>query len=300
MIGPSETDVIEREPPDELPAPPEFAKDEIAYGFRPGKGRGMHSRTPLVAGNWKMYTRPRQGTVLAQKVAELVDAVAERVDVVVAPPFTGLYPVSIAIELDHLPIELASQNVYYEDEGAFTGEVAPGMLTDMAVNYVIVGHSERRMYFGETDAGVNKKVKAVFEHGMTPIMCVGESLAQKDAGETDAHIASQVRAGAEGLLPEHAARLVVAYEPIWAIGTGRTAVPEEANDVSRMIRATIGAMFGPSAASTLRVLYGGSVKAENAGLFFGEPDIDGALVGGAALDAESFSKIVHAAAASAQ
>jgi triosephosphate isomerase len=283
----------------EMPAPPELAKDEIVYGFRPGKGRGMNSRQPLVAGNWKMYTGPRKGTLLAQKVAELVEEIASRVDVVVAPPFTGLYPVSIAIELDRLPIELAAQDVYYEDEGAFTGEIAPGMLTDMAVKYVIIGHSERRMYFGETDASVNKKVKAVFEHGMTPIMCVGESLAQKDAGETDAHIASQVREGAQGLLPEHAAKLVIAYEPIWAIGTGRTAVPEEANDVSRMIRATVGAMFDPPAAASVRVLYGGSVKAENASLFFAEPDIDGALVGGAALDAESFSKIAHAAASAA-
>jgi triosephosphate isomerase len=300
MIGQPNRDSGGVEPPDELPAPPELAKDEIAYGFRPGKGRGMHSRTPLVAGNWKMYTGPRQGTLLAQKVAELVDDVADRVDVVVAPPFTGLYPVSIAIELDHLPIALAAQNVYWEDEGAFTGEVAPGMLTDMAVKYVIIGHSERRMYFGETDEGVNRKVKAVFAHGMTPIMCVGESLAQKDAGETDTHIAAQVRAGAAGLPPEQAGQLVIAYEPIWAIGTGRTAVPEEANDVSRMIRATVGAMAGPPAASTLRVLYGGSVKAENAALFFAEPDIDGALVGGAALDADSFSRIVHAAAAAAR
>jgi triosephosphate isomerase len=281
---------------DEFPAPPELAKDEIVYGYRPGKERLMTERRPMVAGNWKMYTRPRQGTVLAQDVAELVEGVARDVEVVVAPPFTGLYPVSIAIELDKLPIALGAQDMYWEDEGAFTGEVAAGMLTDMAVKYVIVGHSERRMYFGETNADVNKKVKAAFEHGITPIMCCGESLSQKDAGETEGFVASQVREGAEGLLPEHAAQLVIAYEPIWAIGTGRTAVPEDANDVSRLIRATVGAVFGPPAAISTRVLYGGSVKPENARLFFTEPDIDGALVGGASLEARSFADIALAAA----
>jgi triosephosphate isomerase len=281
---------------EDLPKPPELAKDEIVYGYRPGKERPMSDRRPVVAGNWKMYTKPRQGTVLAQDVAELVDGSARDVEVVVAPPFTGLYPVSIAIELDKLSIALGAQDVYWEDEGAFTGEVATGMLTDMAVKYVIIGHSERRMYFGETDADVNKKVKAVFEAGMTPILCCGESLAQKDAGETEAFVTSQVRAGAEGLLPEHAAALIVAYEPIWAIGTGRTAVPEDANDVARLIRATVGAAFGPPAAMTMRVLYGGSVKPENAAMFFSEPDIDGALVGGASLDAHSFAGIVDAAA----
>ncbi len=284
-----------QEPNDEL-GPPELAPDEIVYGYKPGRERDMNVRRPMVAGNWKMYTQPRQGTLLAQDVAEYSEKYTDDVEVVVAPPFTGLYPVSIAIELDKLPIALAAQNVYWEDEGAFTGEIAPPMLTNMAVKYVIVGHSERRQYFGETDETVNKKLKAVFAHGMTPIMCVGESLEQKDAGQTESFVTSQVRNGAQGLTPEAAAKLVIAYEPIWAIGTGRTAVPEDANDVSRTIRATIGAMYGPENAATLRVLYGGSVKPENAAMFFSEPDIDGALVGGASLDATSFTDIVRAAA----
>jgi triosephosphate isomerase (TIM) len=283
----------------ELPAPPELAKDEIAFGFRPGKDRHMNERRPMVAGNWKMYTRsrrgPGQGTILVQETDQLIESVWDEVEVVFAPPFTGLYPLSTLIELDGPHIKLGAQDVYWEDEGAFTGEVSPVMLADLGVDYVIVGHSERREFFGETDETVNKKVKAVFTHGMTPILCCGEDLDQHEAGETEAFVASQVRNGSAGLTSEQAAALVVAYEPIWAIGTGRTAVPEDANDVSRTIRATIGALFGPPAAMSMRVLYGGSVKPENAAMFFSEPDIDGALVGGAALNAASFADIVRAA-----
>jgi triosephosphate isomerase len=217
------------------------------------------------------------------------------VEVAVCPPFTGLKAVSTIIEIDRLSLSLGAQNVYWEREGAFTGEVSPRMLAELRCQYVIVGHSERREHFGETDEMVNRKVRAVFAEGMTPILCVGESLVTREELQTEQFVRTQVMAGAAGLSGEEAARLVVAYEPIWAIGSGRTPTPEAANDVARSIRATIGAMYGPPAAMTMRVLYGGSVKPENARMFFAEPDIDGALVGGASLDADSFAEIVMAA-----
>jgi triosephosphate isomerase len=254
-------------------------------------------RIPFVAGNWKMYTNPRSGVVLVQALEDRIEDV-EGVQIAVAPPATGLYPVSIVIENDDTAIQLAAQDCFWENEGAFTGEISPTMLANMAVAWVILGHSERRQYFGETDESVNKKVHAVLAAGMKPIVCVGESLAQREAGETDDVVRAQVKAGCAGLTAEQAAELVVAYEPVWAIGTGRTPTPEEANDVARAIRATIGALYGPPAAMGMRVQYGGSVKPENARLFFSEPDIDGALVGGAALDADSFAAIIKAAAAS--
>ncbi len=253
------------------------------------------ARVPMVAGNWKMYKTAGEAVVLVQDTAEVVDDVWDEVEVVVAPPFTDLKSVSTVIELDKLTMGLGAQDVFYEEEGAYTGAVAPRMLADLRVDYVIVGHSERREYFGDTDETVNRKVKAVLAHRMTPIMCCGESLPVYEAGETEAFVRGQVAAGLAGLSAEEAMRLVVAYEPIWAIGTGRTPTPEGANDVCRMIRATVGAMYGPPAAMQMRVLYGGSVKPENARMFFGEPDIDGALVGGASLKADSFSDIVHAA-----
>ena len=252
-------------------------------------------RRMLVAGNWKMHTTSGEGAVLIQDIAQLVSAAWDEVDVAVCPPFTGLKAASTVIELDRLSMSLGAQDVHWEAEGAFTGAIAPRMLAELRCDYVIVGHSERREYFGETDETVNKKVHAVFEAGMVPIMCVGESLVVREALETENFVRAQVRAGAHGLTAEQAARLVVAYEPIWAIGTGRTPTPEAANDVCRSIRATIGAMYGPPAAMAVRVLYGGSVKAENARMFFTEHDIDGGLVGGAALDARSFAGIVEAA-----
>jgi triosephosphate isomerase len=253
------------------------------------------ARVPMVAGNWKMYKTAGEAVVLVQDTAEVVDDVWDEVEVIVAPPFTDLKSVSTVIELDKLTMGLGAQDVFYEEEGAYTGAVAPRMLADLRVDYVIVGHSERREYFGDTDETVNRKVKAVLAHRMTPIMCCGESLPVYETGETEAFVRGQVTAGLAGLSAEEAMRLVVAYEPIWAIGTGRTPTPEGANDVCRMIRATVGAMYGPPAAMQMRVLYGGSVKPENARMFFGEPDIDGALVGGASLKADSFSDIVHAA-----
>lgn len=249
----------------------------------------------LVAGNWKMYTTSSDGVVLVQDIADELSDFDGDVEVVVGPPFTGLKAVSTVIELDHLGMGLAAQDCHWEVEGAFTGAIAPHMLTELRVDYVIVGHSERREFFGETNETVNKKVKAVFEAGMVPIICVGETLATREALETDAFVRAQVVEGAAGITPEQAGCLVIAYEPIWAIGTGRMPTPEAANDVARMIRATVGAMYGPPAAMTVRVLYGGSVKPENAKMFFAEPDVDGGLVGGAALKAGSFADIVRAA-----
>jgi len=253
-------------------------------------------RTPMIAGNWKMYKTSGEGAILTQDLEERVSPYWDRVDVVVCPPFTGLKAVSTVIELDHLQVGLSAQNVHWEAEGAFTGEVAPRMLKELRCNYCIVGHSERREMFGDTNETVNKKVHALFSAGITPIMCCGESLETRDAGETDAFVREQVRAGMEGLSAEQAAEIVIAYEPIWAIGTGRTPTPESANDVCRSIRATVGALFGQPAAIRVRILYGGSAKPENIGLFMPEPDIDGALIGGASLDAASFAAMVKVAA----
>lgn len=255
----------------------------------------MSERMPMVAGNWKMYKTAGEGAILVQNIEERVAGIWDRVELVVCPPFTALKSVSTVIELDRLQIGLGAQNVHWESEGAFTGEVSPRMLADLRCDYVIVGHSERREFFGETDETVNRRVHAIFDAGMVPIMCVGESLATREAGDTEAYVRSQVRGGLEGVSADQAERLVIAYEPIWAIGTGRTPTPEMANDVARSIRATVGALYGPDAATNVRVLYGGSVKPENARMFLGEPDIDGALVGGAALEAASFAEIAQAA-----
>lgn len=254
------------------------------------------SRTPMIAGNWKMYKTSGEGAILVQDLEERVSPYWDRVDVVVCPPFTALKSVSTVIELDRLTVGLAAQNVHWEPEGAYTGEVSTRMLAELRCDHCIVGHSERREMFGETDETVNKKVLALFEAGITPIMCCGESLETRDAGETDSFVREQVRAGLAGVTAEQAASLVIAYEPIWAIGTGRTPTPEAANDVCRSIRATVGALFGQPAALQVRVLYGGSAKPENISLFLPEPDIDGALVGGASLDADSFARMVAAAA----
>jgi triosephosphate isomerase len=252
-------------------------------------------RRMMIAGNWKMYTTSGEGAVLVQDLARELYDVTGTVDVVVCPPFTGLRAVSTVIELDNLSIGLGAQDMHWVAEGAYTGAIAPRMLTELRCGYVIIGHSERREFFGETDETVNRKVHAAFAAGMTPIMCCGETLVTREALQTDAFVRAQVMAGAVGLTDEQAVRLIIAYEPIWAIGTGRTPTPEAANDVARGIRATVGAMYGPPAAMTIRVLYGGSVKPENAKMFFAEPDIDGALVGGAALKADSFAGIVRAA-----
>ncbi len=254
-------------------------------------------RTPMIAGNWKMFKTSGEGAILVQNVAQHVERYWDTVDVVVCPPFTALKSVSTAIEMDGYHIGLAAQNVHWETEGAFTGEVAPRMLKELRCEYCIVGHSERRQYFGETNETVNKKVHALFAEDINPIVCVGESLETRDAGQTDSFVREQVKEGLAGLTPDQAARAVIAYEPIWAIGTGHTPTPEGADDVCRGIRATVGALFGQPVAMRIRILYGGSAKPENIGQFMPEPNIDGALIGGAALDADSFASMVQTAAA---
>jgi triosephosphate isomerase len=262
--------------------------------------RVVVGRRPMIAGNWKMHKTAGEGAILIQDLDERIEPYWTAVEVVVCPPFTALKSVSTVIELDRLSLGLAAQNVHWESEGAYTGEVSTRMLADLRCDYCIVGHSERREMFGETDETVNRKVHALFAAGVTPIVCVGESLETRDAGDTDRYVRDQVMRGLAGVDPEKAGDLVIAYEPIWAIGSGRTPTPESANDVCRAIRATLGAMFGQPAAIRCRILYGGSAKPENLGLFMPEPDIDGALIGGAALDAASFADMVRTASSYAE
>jgi triosephosphate isomerase len=228
-----------------------------------------------------------------QKLSYLLDKDdAERVEVVICPPFTSLRSVQTLIDSDRLGYGLGAQNVHFEDAGAFTGEVSPAMLVALKCDYVIVGHSERRAMFGETDEIVNRKVRAVFAHAMVPILCVGESLQERDAGVTDDTVARQVRAGMIGVPAEDAGRVVIAYEPIWAIGSGRHAEPADAGRAVAAIRETLASSYTPAVAGAVRVQYGGSVKAGNIRDFMAHPEIDGALVGGASLDPEELALIV--------
>jgi triosephosphate isomerase (TIM) len=250
-------------------------------------------RRPIVAANWKMHKTHLEAIQAVQKLSYLVDAAdAERVEVVICPAFTALRSVQTLLDADRLAFLLGAQDVHWEEKGAFTGEVSPGMLSALKCRYVIVGHSERRQLFGETDEMVARKARAVFGAEMIPIVCVGESLEDRDAGRTDEKVIGQVRAAVSSLPPEQAATLVVAYEPIWAIGTGRNASPEDAGQVIRLIRETVGSVAGPEAAAAVRIQYGGSVKAANIRDFMAHPEIDGALVGGASLDPEEFALIV--------
>ena len=249
-------------------------------------------RKPIIAGNWKMYKTANEAVFLVQDLELKLGYKPDGIEVVVCPPFTDLKSVATVIETDNLEIELGAQDMFWEEEGAFTGEVSPIMLKGLGVSYVIIGHSERRQFFGETDETVNKKVKAAIVYGLRPIVCVGETLEQHDQGLAHKVVEDQLAKGLAGVSQEQAGGIVIAYEPIWAIGTGRNATPEEANDVVRHIRAVLGSIFSPDLARDIRIQYGGSVKPENIGLFMAEPDIDGALVGGASLDAESFAEIV--------
>ncbi len=252
----------------------------------------MADRKPIVAANWKMHKTHLEAIQTVQKLGYLVSAEdAEAVEVVVCPTFTALRSVQTLIESDRLPFALGAQNVHWEEKGAFTGEIAAPMLAALKCSYVIVGHSERRQLFGETDETVAKKVKAVFANGMTPIACVGETLEERESGRTDERVESQVKAGLAGLTPEQARTLVVAYEPIWAIGTGKNAEPADAGQVVGVIRSVLGGMYGDDVAQAVRVQYGGSVKAGNMRGFMAHPEVDGALVGGASLDAEEFALI---------
>jgi len=251
-------------------------------------------RKPIIAGNWKMNLNHLEGIALVQKLHyNLRPQDYDAVDVVVCPPFTSLRSVQTLIEGDRIPMALGAQNCYPEDKGAFTGEISPPMLARLKCNYVIVGHSERRQYFAETDEFVNRKAKAVIAHGMTPIVCVGETLDQREAGQTDDVVSTQVRGSLAGITGDVLARLVVAYEPVWAIGTGRTAQPSDANTVIGLIRKTVGELGGEAAADAIRIQYGGSVNAGNIAAIMAESEIDGGLVGGASLDPEDFALIVR-------
>lgn len=245
-------------------------------------------RKPIIAGNWKMHKTVGEAVELVQELIGLVKDVKD-VEVVVCPVFTSLGAVREQIKATN--IKLGAQNMHWEKQGAFTGEISPVMLQDIGCDYVIIGHSERRQYFAETDETVNKKVKAAFEYGLTPIMCVGESLAERQNGDTERVIATQVKGGLDGLSAAQVADLVIAYEPIWAIGTGVNASAEDANAVCAFIRSLVKDLFGKAAADAVRIQYGGSVKPENVSELMAKSDIDGALVGGASLNA-SFSKIV--------
>ena len=249
-------------------------------------------RTPIIAGNWKLNKTSREAIVLVEELKREV-ADLEGVDIVVCPPFTALESVSEA--LIETNIALGAQNVYWADSGAFTGEISALMLKDFGVQYVIVGHSERRQYFGETNETVNKRLRAALAHGLTPIVCVGENLAEREADKTFAVIQTQIQGSLAGLTFDEMNKIVVAYEPVWAIGTGKTATPPMAQEAHAFVRGLLAKIFDPDTAQSVRIQYGGSVTPENIAALISQPDIDGALVGGASLKAASFAAIVTAA-----
>jgi len=250
-------------------------------------------RKPFVAGNWKMNKTVDKATLLVADMLPGLEAV-KTVDRVICPPFTSLMVVSGM--LAGTEVGLGAQNMHWEDAGAFTGDVSPPMVKEFC-GFVIIGHSERRAYFNETDETVNKKVKAAFEIGLTPIVCVGETLEQYEAGQTQSVVSAQVKADFAGVGNSDAEKMIVAYEPIWAIGTGKAATSEQANDIIKnVVRANLAEQFGEETAQKIRILYGGSVKAHNAKEIFDMSDIDGGLIGGASLKPEDFVKIVEAAA----
>ena len=251
----------------------------------------MTKRTPLIAGNWKLNNTVEESRALSGAIAAHVGS-GLACEVVVGPVATSLS--AVADTLRGSAVGLAAQNTHWEDSGAFTGELSPVLLLDVGCSHCIIGHSERRQLFGETDAGVRKKVSALLVHKVVPIVCVGESLEQREAGETLSVVLGQVDAATEGLDAVALAPLVIAYEPIWAIGTGRTAKAEDAQEVHGAIRARLAELKGESWAETVRILYGGSVKPSNANELLAQPDIDGALVGGASLSADDFIPIIDA------
>lgn len=247
------------------------------------------SRKPIIAGNWKMNLTVAEGLALATEIRNRCGRFRD-VDVVVGPPATALWP--IAQRLEGGTIGVAAQNCHWAEKGAFTGELSPVQLAEVGCRYVIIGHSERRHIFGETDDGVGKKARALHDHGLTPIICVGETLDEREAGATTSVVLRQLKAAVADLSDDEAKASVVAYEPVWAIGTGRTASPEQAQEVHAAIRGWLGERFGDAVAHEIRIQYGGSVKPANVAELMAQTDIDGALVGGASLTADSFAKIV--------
>jgi triosephosphate isomerase len=251
------------------------------------------SRKPLMVGNWKMNANHLETIQMVQKLSyRLEDGDYDRIDVALAPPFTALRSAQTVIEADRLRINLAAQNVHPEPSGAFTGEISAQMLAKLSVSLVIVGHSERRQYFHEDDTFVNRKAAAVLAAGMTPIICVGETLEERDAGQTDAVLARQISGALKGLSVDQVAGLVLAYEPVWAIGTGQSADPDDAQERIEMCRRRVMESFA-DAAEHVRILYGGSVNPGNIGSFMAKRDIDGGLVGGASLDPDTFAMVVR-------
>jgi triosephosphate isomerase (TIM) len=254
----------------------------------------VSARTPVIAGNWKMYKDHLEAIQLVQKLAYHLEAEDyEDQEMVVCPPFVSLRSVQTVIQSDDLPIGLGAQNCHPEDEGAFTGEVSVPMLARLDVTYVIAGHSERRALFGESDAVVNAKVRAIQRHGLRPILCVGESLEEREAGRAVEVVVEQLRGSLDGIPIDDPEALVVAYEPVWAIGTGRTATPEDAQEMCAAVRTELASLYDQATADGVRVQYGGSVKPGNVKSLMSQPDIDGALVGGASLSSEDFALIVR-------
>ena len=249
-------------------------------------------RKLMIAGNWKMNKTYAEGVVLAQGLADALKDAEVKVDVVVCPPTVDLKGVSEVIDQTSAPFALGAQNVYFEESGAFTGETAPSMLESVGATYCVIGHSERRGYFGETDEDINKKAKALMAHNIVPISCCGEPLEVREAGKHVEFVVDQIKADTEGLEITDPSKYVIAYEPIWAIGTGKTATADDAQEVCGAIRETLAQIFGQETADGIRVLYGGSAKPSNIAELVAKPDVDGALVGGASLKAEDFSQMV--------
>lgn len=251
-------------------------------------------RNRMIAGNWKMNKTYTEGVVLASELAEELKHGTGEVDVVVCPPTVDLKGVATVIDQQNAPFGLGAQNVYWEESGAYTGETAPLMLTAIGVGYCIIGHSERREYFGETDEDINKKAQALMEHNIVPISCCGESLEVREAGKHVEFVVDQIKKDTKGLTITDSSKYVIAYEPIWAIGTGKTATADDAQEVCGEIRAALVDIFGQEIADGIRILYGGSAKPENVAGFLEKDDVDGALVGGASLKADSFAAMVKA------
>ena len=252
------------------------------------------TRKPIISGNWKMHHNHFEAIQTVQKLHYRLESDDhEAVDVTVHPPFTDIRSVQTLIDSDRMRIVLGAQTCHWEEKGAFTGEVSPAFLAKLDVAYVIAGHSERREMFGETDEIVNKKVKAILANSMTPILCCGETLDEREAGSAESKVDGQIRAGLAGVTAAQVATSVIAYEPIWAIGTGRTATSEDAQAMCGYIRSVVGSVVSPDVAASVRIQYGGSVKPGNIAELMAQPDIDGALVGGASLDADEFAAIVQ-------
>ena len=250
----------------------------------------MNIRKPLIAGNWKMFKTCSEAMETAKLLVTRIADVTN-VDVMIAPAFTALAQVGDIVKGSNL--SLGAQNIFWEKEGAFTGEISPQMLVSAGCRYVIIGHSERRQFFGDTDEAVNKKINAAIQADLIPVFCVGESAEERESNETFSVLDKQITKGLKGFGLEELKNLIIAYEPVWAIGTGKTATDDQAQEVHHFLRTLLGKQFGNSFAETVRILYGGSVKPNNVSGLMAKPDIDGALVGGASLDAEIFSEIVH-------